>query len=126
MLCLDLCIVHVFVQPGGLALAVLVDDVVGQPTDWPVYANPLADRAPVELRVAAIDEPGNPRAAVPPAVAYPGALEHDPQAVGNSRAGGCTQQRCYLLGELRKNPFIRVNEVDPVVPELRETKEVKS
>ena len=46
MLCLELCIIHMFVQPGGQPLAILVDDVVGQPTDQPVYANPLADWLP--------------------------------------------------------------------------------
>ena len=51
MLCLRLRIIHMFAQPGGRALAIVVDDVVGQRTDQPVYANQLADWASVERRV---------------------------------------------------------------------------
>ena len=119
MLGLELRISHVLVQPGGQALAILIDDVVGQPADRPVHADPLADQASVELRIAAIDEPDYPRAAIPAAVADPGALEYEPEALREGRARRCVQLDRDLRGQLRRNPLIRVNEVDPVVPELR-------
>ena len=98
---------------GGQALSILINDVVRQPADRPVHADPLADQASVELRIAAIDEPDYPRAAIPAAVANPGALEYEPEALSKGRARRCIQLDRYLRGQMRRNPLIRVNEVEP-------------
>ena len=78
---LKLGVADVLVQPAREALAVFVDDVVGQPAHWAVHAGPLAHRAAVVLRVPAVDQPDHPRSAVPAAVPYPGIQEDQPEPV---------------------------------------------
>ena len=79
-------VADVLVQPARQALAVLVDDVVGQPPHEAVDAGTLAHQAAVVLRVPAVDEPDYPRSAVPAAVPYPGVQEDQPEAVAEGRA----------------------------------------
>ena len=116
---LKLGITYVLMQPGGKALAIVVNYVIGQSADWPVHAGSLTDQAAVELGITAIDQPDDPRPPIPPAVANPGALENQPETVNKRRAGGCAKLHCYLRGQLWGNPFVRIDEIDPGMPDFR-------
>src|SRR5581483_5294823 len=109
---LELGVPHVLVQPAGQALAVLVDEVVGQPADRAVDLDPLADRVAVEPAVPAVNQLDDPGSLVPAAVPDPGGHEDQPPAV---RVGGAVAGRepgRDLGRQLRRYPLVGVDEVD--------------
>ncbi len=117
----ELGVSHMLVQPARQALAIFVNDVIGQPCHRAVDAARSPTGLPSILRVPAVHS----RTTRDP-LYQPACRIHVPWNTRRSRCENaalrCPQPLGYLCGKLWRHPLVGVDEIHPVVPDLREPK----